>query len=43
VAAGQDDERTSAELTQQEKDAVSHRGKAIRLIAPEVLDVLTGL
>lgn len=43
VADGQDDERTSAELTEQEKDAVSHRGKAIRAIAPEVLDVLTGL
>jgi len=43
VADGQDDERTSAELTEQEKDAVSHRGKAIRAVAPEVLDVLTGL
>jgi inosine/xanthosine triphosphate pyrophosphatase family protein len=26
-----------------EKDAISHRGKAIRDIAPVVADVLTGL
>lgn len=37
------DERTSAELSVQEKDAISHRGKAIRAIAPVVADVLTGL
>ncbi len=37
------DERTSAELTVEEKDAISHRGKAIREIAPFVADVLTGL
>src|SRR3954454_3690125 len=43
VADGQDEERTNAEVTEQEKDAVSHRGKAIRAVAPEVLDVLTGL
>jgi XTP/dITP diphosphohydrolase len=43
VADGQADERTSAELTQQEKDAISHRGKAVREIAPVVADVLTGL
>ena len=43
VADGQVDERTSAELTQQEKDAISHRGKAVREIAPVVADVLTGL
>ena len=35
--------RTSAELTVEEKDAISHRGKAIRAIAPVVADVLTGL
>lgn len=37
------DERTSAELPADEKDAISHRGKAIREIAPVVADVLTGL
>ena len=40
--AGPDD-RTSAELSVAEKDAISHRGKAIREIAPVVADVLTGL
>lgn len=40
--AGPDD-RTSAELSVEEKDAISHRGKAIREIAPVVADVLTGL
>jgi XTP/dITP diphosphohydrolase len=39
VAEGHD--RTSAELTEEEKDAVSHRGKAIREIAPVVADALT--
>ena len=37
------DDRTSAELSVEEKDAISHRGKAIREIAPVVADVLTGL
>jgi XTP/dITP diphosphohydrolase len=37
------DGRTSAELSVQEKDAISHRGKAIREIAPLVADVLGGL
>ncbi len=37
------DQRTSAELPADEKDAISHRGKAIREIAPVVADVLTGL
>jgi XTP/dITP diphosphohydrolase len=37
------DDRTSAELSVAEKDAISHRGKAIRDIAPVVADVLTGL
>ena len=41
VADGQD--RTSAELPSDEKDAVSHRGKALRAIAPLVADVLVGL
>ncbi len=41
---GQDpgDERTSAELSVAEKDAISHRGKALRNIAPLVASVLTG-
>jgi XTP/dITP diphosphohydrolase len=37
------DERTSAELSAHEKDAISHRGKALRQIAPVVADVLAGL
>jgi XTP/dITP diphosphohydrolase len=41
VADGHD--RTSAELPSEEKDAVSHRGKALRAIAPLVTDVLVGL
>ncbi len=36
-------EHTSAELPPQQKDAISHRGKALREIAPYVADVLTGL
>ena len=34
------DERTSAELTVEEKDTVSHRGKALREIAPLVASLL---
>ncbi|MGN6578082.1 MAG: RdgB/HAM1 family non-canonical purine NTP pyrophosphatase [Nocardioides sp.] len=34
---------TSAELPPDEKDAISHRGKALREIAPLVADVLAGL
>lgn len=34
---------TSAELPSEEKDAISHRGKALREIAPLVADVLAGL
>jgi XTP/dITP diphosphohydrolase len=41
VADGHD--RTSAELPPDEKDAISHRGKALREIAPLVADVLKGL
>jgi len=40
---GPADERTAAELSVEEKDAISHRGKAIRAIAPVVADVLDGL
>ncbi|CAN5344475.1 RdgB/HAM1 family non-canonical purine NTP pyrophosphatase [soil metagenome] len=43
VADGQADDRTSAELSVAEKDAISHRGKALRAIAPVVAGVLTGL
>ena len=35
--------QTSAELPPDEKDAISHRGMALREIAPVVADVLTGL
>jgi XTP/dITP diphosphohydrolase len=41
VADGHD--QTSAELPADEKDAVSHRGMALREIAPTVADVLAGL
>jgi XTP/dITP diphosphohydrolase len=34
---------TTAELSVADKDAISHRGKALREIAPLVADVLTGL
>jgi XTP/dITP diphosphohydrolase len=34
---------SSAELAPEEKDAISHRGKALRAIAPLVVDVLAGL
>ena len=40
-----DDQRrrvTTAELTPEDKDAISHRGKALREIAPLVADVLVG-
>ncbi|MCW2681716.1 MAG: Nucleoside-triphosphatase [Frankiales bacterium] len=33
---------TSAELTSDDKDAISHRGKAFRLLAPELVEVLGG-
>jgi XTP/dITP diphosphohydrolase len=36
-------EATSAELSPEEKDAISHRGRALREVAPLVADVLTGL
>lgn len=34
--------RTSAELTDAEKDGISHRGKALRAIAPVVVAALSG-
>lgn len=34
--------RTSAELEPQEKDAISHRGRALRQIAPRVAQAVTG-
>jgi len=33
---------TSAELSDAEKDAISHRGKAFRLLAPKLVEVLDG-
>ena len=36
-------DRTCAELPAEEKDAISHRGTALREIAPVVADVLIGL
>jgi XTP/dITP diphosphohydrolase len=41
VPDGERDGRTTAELSVAEKDAISHRGKAIREIAPVVAEVLT--
>jgi XTP/dITP diphosphohydrolase len=38
LAAGE--ERTSAELTPDEKDAISHRGRALRALAPVVAEAL---
>jgi XTP/dITP diphosphohydrolase len=40
VAAETPDGRTSAELTPAEKDAVSHRGRALREIGPRIAAVL---
>ena len=34
------DTRTSAELTPEEKDAISHRGQAMRALAPLIVDAL---
>ena len=39
---GTDPELTSAELTPEEKDRISHRGRALREIAPRVAQVLRG-
>jgi XTP/dITP diphosphohydrolase len=33
--------RTSAEISDQEKDAISHRGRALRALTPYLLDVLS--
>ena len=41
VAEGHD--KTSAELPPDEKDAISHRGQALRALAPIVADILVGL
>jgi XTP/dITP diphosphohydrolase len=42
VPDDQDGELTSAEMTPEAKDAISHRGRALREIAPVVVEVLTG-
>ena len=34
---------SSAEMSAQEKDAVSHRGKSLRAIAPHVIEIFGGL
>jgi XTP/dITP diphosphohydrolase len=34
--------RTSAEMGDDEKDKISHRGKALRRVAPIVMDALKG-
>jgi XTP/dITP diphosphohydrolase len=34
---------SSAEMSAQEKDAISHRGKSLRAIAPHVIEILGGL
>lgn len=34
-------DRTSAELSPQEKDAISHRGQALRLLVPRLLEVVS--
>lgn len=36
------DDRTCAELTPEEKNAISHRGQAFRALAPAVVEVLRG-
>jgi len=40
VPDDQDGELTSAEMTNDEKDAISHRGRSLRAIAPIVADAL---
>jgi len=34
------EERTTAEMSAQEKDAISHRGKAFRTLAPRLVDLI---
>ena len=41
VADDTPDGRTSAELSVEEKDAISHRGRALREIAPQIAAHLT--
>ena len=42
VPDDQDGKLTSAEMTSEAKDAISHRGRALREIAPVVVSVLAG-
>ena len=42
VPDDQDGELTSAEMTSEAKDAISHRGRALREVAPVVVAVLGG-
>ncbi|NYI76127.1 non-canonical purine NTP pyrophosphatase [Nocardioides panzhihuensis] len=41
VADDTEDGRTSAELSIEEKDAISHRGRALREIAPQIASLLS--
>ncbi|MET0998176.1 MAG: non-canonical purine NTP pyrophosphatase [Marmoricola sp.] len=41
VADDQDGELTTAEMTAEEKDLISHRGKSVRAIAPVVAELLS--
>ncbi len=43
VPDDQDGDLTSAQMTAEAKDAISHRGRALREIAPVVVDVLAGV
>ena len=36
------EERTTAEMSAEEKDAISHRGKAFRLLAPRLVELSSG-
>jgi XTP/dITP diphosphohydrolase len=42
VADQTPDGRTSAELSREEKDAISHRGRALREIGPRIAEALAG-
>jgi len=35
-------DRTAAQLTAEEKNAISHRGIAFRALAPRIIEVLAG-
>jgi XTP/dITP diphosphohydrolase len=37
-----DDDRTTAEMSAADKDAISHRGRAFRALAPRLAELLAG-